>query len=192
MSAEEALALWREYRATGDRSLRDRLVAAYAPLVRHLAYKRIRDLPAELEIEDLVSAGHEALIASIDRFDPSRGATLEHFAWTRVHGAIVDELRKRDWAPRSVRRWQRESGRVSARFISTEGRGPTREELADSLDMTVDEVHEQQRKLQIADVTSLNTLVSDDQGHIELIETVISDDASTDPVAVLAAKDRSR
>jgi RNA polymerase sigma factor for flagellar operon FliA len=192
ISAEEGLALWHEYRATGDRRLRDRLVVAYAPLVRHLAYKRIRDLPAELEIEDLVSAGHEALIASIDRFDPSKGATLEHFAWTRVHGAIVDELRRRDWAPRSVRRWQRESGRVIARFMSTEGRAPTREELADSLDMTVDEVHEQQRKLHLAEVSSLNTLVSDDQGRIELIETAVSDDATSDPVAVVAAKDRSR
>jgi RNA polymerase sigma factor FliA len=193
ISPEEGLALWREYRATGDSGLRDRLILTYAPLVKHLAYKRIRDLPAELEVEDLISAGLEALIASIDRFEPSRGATLEQFAWTRIHGAMVDELRRRDWAPRSLRKWQREATTIVKRFSAIYGRSPTAPELADALNMTVDEVQDWQRKLQMADVASLQTLVSgEDQNDLEMIETLISDDVTTDPVETVISNDRTR
>src|SRR3954449_762113 len=131
LSAEEGLVLWRQYRRSGDARLRDRLILTYAPLVKHLAYKRVRELPAELEIEDLISAGLEALIASIDRFDPDRGTTLRQYAWTRIHGALVDELRRRDWAPRSLRRFQREQRRASEKLTAAHGRPPRSHELAD-------------------------------------------------------------
>src|SRR5256885_15363549 len=168
LTAEEGLVLWRQYRRSGDPHLRDRLILTYAPLVKHLAYKRIRELPAELEVEDLISAGLEALIASIDRFDPDKGTTLEQYAWTRIHGALVDELRKRDWAPRSLRRFQREAKRASEQFTTLHGRTPGLHELADALGMTPDELLEQQHKLRAADVRSLNEVVGDaEQGEIE-------------------------
>ena len=77
----------------------------YAPLVKYIVFKKVRELPARCEVEDFISCGLEALIASIDRYDPEKGATLEQFAWTRIHGAVLDELRRQDWAPRSLRRW---------------------------------------------------------------------------------------
>jgi RNA polymerase sigma factor FliA len=104
VSAEDALALWREYKATGDLQVRNRLVMTYAPLVKYIVFKKVRELPARCEVEDFISCGLEALIASIDRYDPEKGATLEQFAWTRIHGAVLDELRRQDWAPRSLRR----------------------------------------------------------------------------------------
>ncbi|MGZ4203473.1 MAG: sigma-70 family RNA polymerase sigma factor, partial [Thermoleophilaceae bacterium] len=101
ISADDALALWLEYRRSGDQRLRDRLIMTYAPLVKYIVYKKIRELPARCEVEDFISCGLEALINSIDRYDPEKGATLEQFAWTRIHGAVLDELRRQDWAPRS-------------------------------------------------------------------------------------------
>ena len=80
----------------------------FAPLVKYIVYKKVRELPARCEVEDFISCGLEALIASIDRYDPEKGATLEQYAWTRIHGAVLDELRRQDWAPRSVRRWERD------------------------------------------------------------------------------------
>src|ERR1700754_4285017 len=85
ISAEDALELWRTYKATGDVQARNRLVMTYAPLVKYIVFKKVRELPARCEVEDFISCGLEALIASIDRFDPSKGATLEQFAWTRIH-----------------------------------------------------------------------------------------------------------
>ena len=108
IASEDAQQLWKEYRRTQDTSLRDRLIMTYAPLVKYIVYRKVRELPARCEVEDFISCGLEALITAIDRYDPDKGATLEQFAWTRIHGAILDELRRQDWAPRSVRRWERD------------------------------------------------------------------------------------
>src|SRR5918997_1912270 len=108
ISHEETLALWKQYKESGDAQLRNRLVLTFAPLVKYIVFKKVRELPARCEVDDFISCGLEALIASIDRYDPGKGATLEQFAWTRIHGAVLDELRRQDWAPRSLRRWERE------------------------------------------------------------------------------------
>ena len=118
VSAEDALALWREYKATGDLQVRNRLVMTYAPLVKYIVFKKVRELPARCEVEDFISCGLEALIASIDRYDPEKGATLEQFAWTRIHGAVLDELRRQDWAPRSLRRWERDIAKARDQFTT--------------------------------------------------------------------------
>ena len=89
-------------------ALRDRLVLTFAPLVKYIVYNKMREMPARCEVEDFISCGLEALINSIERYDPEKGATLEQFAWTRIHGAVLDELRRQDWAPRSLRRWERD------------------------------------------------------------------------------------
>src|ERR671933_674483 len=139
VSADDALALWREYKATGDVQVRNRLVMTYAPLVKYIVFKKVRELPARCEVEDFISCGLEALIASIDRYDPSKGATLEQFAWTRIHGAVLDELRRQDWAPRSVRRWERDINRAREQFSTVHGRRPSEDELADALATTVED-----------------------------------------------------
>ena len=124
VSADEALALWTEYKRTGDLQVRNRLVMTFAPLVKYIVFKKVRELPARCEVEDFISCGLEALIASIDRYDPAKGATLEQFAWTRIHGAVLDELRRQDWAPRSLRRWERDIARAREQFTALHGRRP--------------------------------------------------------------------
>src|SRR4051812_26215327 len=126
VSAEDALALWREYKATGDLQVRNRLVMTYAPLVKYIVFKKVRELPARCEVEDFISCGLEALIASIDRYDPEKGATLEQFAWTRIHGALLDELRRQHCAPRSLRRWERDIARARDQFTTLRARPPAR------------------------------------------------------------------
>ena len=83
-------------------------------MVKYIVYKKVREIPARCEVEDFISCGLEALIHSIERYDPDKGATLEQFAWTRIHGAVLDELRRQDWAPRSLRRWERDINRARA------------------------------------------------------------------------------
>src|SRR3954462_10623121 len=140
ISHEETLALWKQYRETNDPQLRNRIVLTFAPLVKYIVYNKIRELPARCEVEDFISCGLEGLIASIDRYDPEKGATLEQFAWTRIPGAVLAELRRQDWAPRSLRRWERDISRVREQFNGIHGRRPTREELADSLSIAVEDL----------------------------------------------------
>jgi RNA polymerase sigma factor for flagellar operon FliA len=188
--------LWREYKATGDPKLRNRLVMTYAPLVKYLVYRKIRELPARCEVEDFISCGLEALISCIDRYDPEKGATLEQFAWTRIHGAILDELRRQDWAPRSLRRWERDINKASDQFMSNHGRRPSSEELADALGLSVAELRAKQDDIATSDVTSLNTLVvGDEDSDVERMDTIASSDARLDPeqaATVAAAKEKFR
>jgi len=182
ISSDDALALWREYKATGDQQVRNRLVMTYAPLVKYIVFKKVRELPARCEVEDFISCGLEALIASIDRYDPEKGATLEQFAWTRIHGAVLDELRRQDWAPRSLRRWERDIARARDQFTTLHGRRPSREELATTLSITVAELRKREDDIAVSDVTSLNTLViSDDETTVERIDTLADGDARLDP-----------
>src|SRR3954471_14561652 len=132
-SAQETLALWKKYRETSDPALRDRLVLTFAPLVKYIVYRKVREVPGHCEVEDFISCGLEALIQSLDRFDPDRGATLEQFAGVRIHGAVLDELRRFDWAPRRLRRWEREIGRTREALAGRQGRHPSEAELADEL-----------------------------------------------------------
>ncbi|HEX4691508.1 MAG TPA: FliA/WhiG family RNA polymerase sigma factor [Solirubrobacteraceae bacterium] len=182
VSPEEALKLWQEYKHTGDVRVRNRLVMTFAPLVKYIVFKKVRELPARCEVEDFISCGLEALIASIERYDPAKGATLEQFAWTRIHGAVLDELRRQDWAPRSLRRWERDIHRAREQFSTLHGRRPTRDELADALAISSDELRRRQDDIAVSDVTSLNTLViSDDETTVERIDTIAHGDERLDP-----------
>jgi RNA polymerase sigma factor for flagellar operon FliA len=196
IESDDAMVIWHDYRRSGDPRLRDRLVLTYAPLVKFIVYRKIGELPANCGVDDLVSAGLEALIRSIDRYDPQKGATLEQFAWTRIHGAVIDELRRNDWAPRSLRRWERDMRRVQKEFRAIHGRGPSAAELADALNMTPAELAARERDLVASDVTSLNSLVLQREGGtLEQIDALPSEDSTTDPLHEAGraqAKDRFR
>ena len=196
ISAQEVLALWTEYGRTNDRQLRDRLVLTFAPMVKYIVYKKIREIPARCDVEDFISCGLEALIRSIDRYDPAKGATLEQFAWTRIHGAVLDELRRHDWAPRSLRRWEREIAQSRERFTALYSRRPSREELADMVGLTPDQLRNQLDDIAVSDVGSLNALVAGgEDGALERIDLLASSDRESDPEhasALSEAKQRFR
>jgi RNA polymerase sigma factor for flagellar operon FliA len=196
LSAEESLELWREYNESGDPRLRDRLVLTFAPMVKYIVYRKVREIPARCEVEDFISCGLEALIKSIDRYDPEKGGTLEQFAWIRIHGAVLDELRRNDWAPRSLRRWERDINRAREQFLTLYGRRPTKAELADAVGITLDELYTRESDLARSDVTSLNTVVlAEDDTTIERIDTLPSRDRDADPESAAireGAKDRFR
>jgi len=195
-TSEQTLALWRQYRETDDRAIRDRLVLTFAPLVKYIVYKKVREMPPYVELDDMISCGLEALMQSIDRFDPSRGSTLEQYAWTRIHGAVLDELRRLDWAPRSVRRWERDIQRAFQTFVALHGRGPTTEELADALGVDAQTLRGKRDAITRSDVTSLNSLVQQDgELAIERVDTIASEDARLDPehaAGIADAKTRFR
>jgi RNA polymerase sigma factor FliA len=195
-TADQSLALWKQYKASGDISLRNRLVLTYVPLVKHIVYKKLRELPASCEVEDLISCGIESLIPAIDRYDPAKGAALEPYLWTRIHGSVLDELRRRDWAPRSLRRLERDLKQARETFAGAHGRPPSREELADAMGLTPSQVRAKEQEIQNSDLTSLSSLVvTEGDTAIELVDTLETEDASTDPEHMAAwdeAKEKFR
>jgi RNA polymerase sigma factor for flagellar operon FliA len=183
VSAAEVLSMWRQYQRSGDMKLRDQLVFTFMPMVRYIVYRKVREVPAQCDVEDFLSCGLEALIRSIDRYDPAKGATLEQFAWTRIHGAVLDELRRHDWAPRSLRRAERAINGARQEFLAEHERHPTREELAERAGLSTAELAGRLDELALAEVSSLNrTVRSEDSTTIERIDTLESCDEQTDPI----------
>jgi RNA polymerase sigma factor for flagellar operon FliA len=181
-SSESVQKLWERYHSTGDIGARDRLVLTLAPMVKYIVYRKVREIPARCEVEDFISCGLEALLRSIDRYDPERGATLEQFAWTRIHGAVLDELRRNDWAPRSLRRFERDAGRARERFVALNGRPPSSAELAGLLGITAEDLDRRLGDIQRSEVGSLNVQVlGEDETTIERIDTLTSQDRDANP-----------
>jgi RNA polymerase sigma factor for flagellar operon FliA len=192
LTPSEAETLWRKWSAGGDAEARNQLILSYAPMVQYLASRKARSIPAHCEVDDLVSCGLMGLVAAVDRFDPTRGATFEQFAWTRVNGAIVDELRRLDWAPRSVRRNERETEQARDRFQAKEGRPPTEAELAATIGVSVDELRERFGELERAAVMSLSQKVSGNEASVaEIGDTIEATELESDPEHALLARERA-
>jgi len=183
LTAQQAEALWRAWKTQGDQAARDRLVLSYAPMVKYLASKKIRELPTHCELDDLVSCGVLALIEAIDRFDPRKGASFEQYAWTRIAGSIVDELRRQDWASRSVRRNGRKIDQARERIYARTGAQPDERELAAELKVSQAELRASMEDFDRADVVSLNApaRTSEDAFSVEVVDTLAARTVEHDP-----------
>jgi len=191
--AERAEALWRRWKNHHDVAARNRLVLSYAPMVKYLATRKVRDLPAHCELDDLVSAGLIALISAVDRFDPTKGASFEQYVWTRITGSIQDELRRQDWAPRSLRRTSRLIEQTRDEWWSKHGQAPSDEDVAQKLEVTVAELHGHANNLERASVLSLNVPARGGEGlNFDEIGDLVEDSAeSLDPERSVLSNDRS-
>ncbi|PWW36511.1 RNA polymerase sigma factor FliA [Chromohalobacter israelensis] len=118
------------------------LLEQYMPLVRRHALALQVRLPASVELDDLIQAGMVGLLDALERFDTAQGASFSTFANQRVRGAMIDELRSRDWMPRSVRRSARALDQAVHKLEQTLGRAPDEREIANALGMSVEEYHQ--------------------------------------------------
>jgi RNA polymerase sigma factor FliA len=125
-------ALWTRYRSSGDPVARAELLDRYIGLVHHVAREIGARTPA-VELDELVSAGTLGLVLALDSFDLGRGLAFSTYAVRRIRGAILDELRSRDWAPRSVRARGRMLRAAVERLQSGLGRAPRPQEVASAL-----------------------------------------------------------
>ena len=109
------------------------LIEHHLPLVGVLVTERLRDVPAHVRRDDLMSAGMMALVVSAGAFDDARGVPFRSFAAFRIRGALIDELRSMDWASRSVRSRAREVEKVRAQLTTTLDRPPAARDVAQAL-----------------------------------------------------------
>ncbi|AOF16852.1 RNA polymerase sigma factor FliA [Yersinia enterocolitica] len=111
----------------------------YVPLVRHEALRLQVRLPASVELDDLLQAGGIGLLNAVERYDALQGTAFTTYAVQRIRGAMLDELRSRDWAPRSVRRNAREVASAMQKVEQRLGRPATEQEVAQNLDIDLTE-----------------------------------------------------
>lgn len=129
------------YTAERERDLNS-LVARYAPLVRRIAYHLSGRLPASVQPADLMQAGMIGIFEAVRNYDVSYGASFRTYAGIRIRGAMLDEVRRSDWAPRSVHRRARELAQAVAKVESVKGGNARDHEIAETLGITLREYHD--------------------------------------------------
>jgi RNA polymerase sigma factor for flagellar operon FliA len=121
---------------------RSELVEHHAALVKRIAYHLIARLPATVDVEDLMQAGMIGLLDASHQFDASQGASFETYAGIRIRGAMLDEIRRNDWAPRSVHKKAREISEKMHEIEQRTGRNAKDTEVADAMGLSIQDYHQ--------------------------------------------------
>jgi len=162
----------------------DELVTDHLGLVGHLAREAAARLPRHLDSDDLIGAGALALVQAAHSFDPTMGVPFARFASTRIRGAMIDQMRQRDWATRSVRSRARALATVSEELTRALQRTPTEAELAAASGMSTLEVRAVQHSTDRAVLLSLDPIAGDDEG----IGATLTDSSPRPEEALIAAE----
>jgi RNA polymerase sigma factor for flagellar operon FliA len=144
------------------------LLEQHSVLVKRIAYHLLARLPASVLVEDLIQSGMVGLLEAMNNFDASKGASFETFAGIRIRGAMLDEIRKGDWTPRSVHRNSRMISEAIAQLEAELGRDVTDQEVAEKLDISLNEYHHMLNDVSSGKIIGIEDLgVSDDTLQVE-------------------------
>ncbi len=151
--------LWEMYQTKRTPELREQIILEYAPLVKVVAGRLSMYLGYNVEYDDLVSYGIFGLIDAIDKFDMDKEVKFETYASLRIRGAILDQIRKMDWIPRTVRQKQKKIDEAIKRVEMQTGKTALDEEVARELGVSGEELLEWQSQLKVTNVVSLNEFI---------------------------------
>jgi RNA polymerase sigma factor for flagellar operon FliA len=127
------------YQADGKLQSNEQYVVQYAPLVKRIAHHLAAKLPPSVQVDDLIQAGLIGLLDAVSHYDATQGAQFETYASQRIRGAMLDELREADWAPRSARKNMRTIEAAVSKLEQRMGRSPGEQELARELQVPLEE-----------------------------------------------------
>jgi len=117
------------------------LITDHIDLVKRIAYHLMGRLPAHTEVDDLMQAGMMGLLEAANNYDPSRGASFSTFAGIRIRGAMLDEVRRHDWTPRSVHQKHRRISEAIRAIEAETGRHAAPREIAERMDISLEDYH---------------------------------------------------
>ena len=164
-----------------DADERERLLLENLPQVQYIARRIHERLPAQVPLEDLVSAGVVGLIEALDRFDPNKNVQLKSFAKFRIRGAILDSLRDMDWGSRQLRRQGRRIEEAIGKLKGDLSRSPTEAEIALELGMELDEFLHLLGELRGLSLGSIDEVGNDEKSGAEDLAEYRPDAAVRDP-----------
>lgn len=158
--------LWEDYTRTKSTELREKIIMEYAPLVKVVAGRLSMYLGYNVEYDDLVSYGIFGLIDAIDKFDMTKDVKFETYASLRIRGTILDQIRKMDWIPRTIRQKQKQIDAAMREVEAEKGFCATDQEVADKLGISEEEYIDWQGQMKVTNLISLNEYL--EQGGSEL------------------------
>lgn len=164
------------YKAQAQAGATDALVMRHGELVKRIAYHLAGRLPASVEVADLIQAGMLGLLEAASNYTSDRGASFETYAGIRIRGAMLDALRKLDWAPRSVHRKARAAAQAVREIEAEFGREARDVEIAKRMNVSLDEYHKITQDAASCRVASLDETTGDEDSLLGRVE-----DESADP-----------
>ncbi|HHY90925.1 MAG TPA: FliA/WhiG family RNA polymerase sigma factor [Clostridiales bacterium] len=167
--------LWQQYIKTRDRKIKEQLIESYIELVKVVAGRLYSNYGNTVEFEDLVSYGIFGLIDAIEKFEPDRNVKFETYAYIRIRGAIIDQLRTLDWIPRSVRQKYKKLEEAYQEIENQFGQEANDEQVASKLGISTEDLRQMLSEVHIFSIVSLEEKISnninfhivDDDIHIE-------------------------
>ncbi len=151
--------LWEDYNRTKDVKLREQIIVEYVSLVKLVAGRLNMYLGYTVEYDDLVSYGIFGLIDAIDKFDFDKNIKFETYASLRIRGSILDQIRKLDWIPRSVRQKQKQLDAAITALEKEKGVGVTDQDIADKLGITIEEYRNWESLSNVSNIASLDEFI---------------------------------
>ena len=165
----------------------DDLVILHEPLVKRIAYHLMSRLPPSVQADDLIQAGMIGLIEASRNFDPEQGASFATYAGIRIRGAMLDEIRRTDWTPRSVHRKAREVADAVRKIENEKGRDARDIEVAEAMGLELTEYH----KI-LQDATGCRIFSFDDPGALGCSGNVNPERQANQPLESLQHGDSSK
>ena len=176
---------WRSGPLSGE--MRARIVEDFLPLVRAVARKLKSRLPPSVDLDDLMGAGTVGLIDAVDRFVPQDTGDFRRYAAIRIRGAILDELRSMDWAPRSTRQAKAEFDMAEWEVTGQLGRKATQEEIAENLGMSVEEYRTMRSRISPRLLLHIEDLGRRHDGDRNIYD-ILADPGAVDPAAIASLR----
>jgi RNA polymerase sigma factor for flagellar operon FliA len=162
---KDVLKKWRKYKKTGSEAIREELIKQYLYLVKFVAGRVAVGLPSNVEFGDLVSYGILGLLDGIEKYDPEQGNKFETYGVSRIRGAIMDELRKLDWAPRLLRKRARDLAKKVRELEEKYGRPVDDTEVAENLGITIGELSSLYQQLNTSSFLPLDEVWENEDGN---------------------------
>lgn len=174
MTVSDLQEFWIRYKKDHDLAARDAIIVHYAYLVKITAGRIVANPPPSLDREDVIGAGVVGLIKAVDQFDTERNVKFETYAIALIRGAILEMLRKEDWVPRSVRERVKQLQRAYADIERKLGRPATENEVAEALDLSLDDFLRLLSETGRTHLLSLDDLLIGDEDNesVRLVDTI--------------------
>ena len=179
---------YRKAAGRSDEARRDEMILTYAPQIKLIANRLALRLPAHVELDDLISAGAIGLMDAIEKYDDQRNIQFKTYAEFRIKGAMLDELRSQDWVPRSVRQKASLLEKAYAEIEQRESRPARDEEVAQALDVDMDEFYDLLNRARGLSLISLESGEEADMLSRKIVEP-LNGNRDENPLSILKKKE---
>lgn len=157
--------LWKKYKVTENPDLKNQLIENYVGLVRIVAGRMYNFYGSKIEFDDLLGYGVLGLIDSIDKFDIDKDVKFETYAQIRIRGEIIDNIRRQDWVPRTLRKRSKDIQEITFKLQNKLGRKPENKEIAEALEISVSELETNLSDMSSFNLSSLEEMLANTGDH---------------------------